>query len=335
MHITDHHGGARARWRENGRQRSITFATEDLAEQFKSLTDLVGIESALAFVAGDESLARQAIGQGGATGAVTAPASTAVPTVRVAALGSGPTGVTLAMLWNRFMASRKNIEDGTADNYKSYFRIHIGPFFGGSDVGRIFRDRPLNPAFERPAAVYVSDFLEALLAKPRLYGSGKSIEGSHLSGKMIRNIVAHLNSVFEWALDTDDTLAIRNPCRGLSLASVTRREMLWLSDPAAYPSLRAELPPFWRALVDFLIGTGVRVGEAAGLQVRHLHLAGDRPFVMIVQALKWRNGHPRLGRPKTQSSVRRIFLSPRLVAVLSDVVAGKTANEFVFTEAEP
>ena len=58
MYIENHHGGARARWRENGQQRSRRCASREDAEQFKALSELVGIEAALAFVAGDETPAR-------------------------------------------------------------------------------------------------------------------------------------------------------------------------------------------------------------------------------------------------------------------------------------
>ena len=72
----------------------------------------------------------------------------------------------------------------------------------------------------------------------------------------------------------------------------------------------------FRPLLDFLVGTGARFGEAAGLLVRNMHLDVDRPYVEIRQILKWVRKKWRLGRPKTRASVRRISLSPKLVEIL-------------------
>ena len=50
--------------------------------------------------------------------------------------------------------------------------------------------------------------------------------------------------------------------------------------------------------------------------------------------LKWARKRWKLGRPKTRSSVRRISLSPKLVAVLRPLVADKTGDDHVFTMVE-
>jgi integrase len=90
----------------------------------------------------------------------------------------------------------------------------------------------------------------------------------------------------------------------------------------------------FRPLVDFLVGTGARYGEAAGLWVQDLHLDAARPYVDIRAALKWRERKWKRGRPKTRSSIRRILLSPRLVEVLRPLFAGKDFEEYVFTMVE-
>lgn len=89
-----------------------------------------------------------------------------------------------------------------------------------------------------------------------------------------------------------------------------------------------------RPLVDFPVGTGARYGEAAGLLVEYLHLDADRPYVDIRLALKWGGKKWKLGRPKTQSSIRRVLLTAQLVQVLRPLVAGKAPGEHVFTMAE-
>jgi integrase len=64
--------------------------------------------------------------------------------------------------------------------------------------------------------------------------------------------------------------------------------MHFLNDAAAYAALRSAMHDHFGPLLDFLVGTGARYGEAAGLLVRHLHLDDDRPHVDIRLALKWR-----------------------------------------------
>jgi integrase len=68
--------------------------------------------------------------------------------------------------------------------------------------------------------------------------------------------------------------------------------------------------------------------------VRHLHLDAGRPYVDIRLALKWRGKKWKLGRPKTRSSIRRILLPSHLVEVLRPLVAGKGADDHVFTMVE-
>jgi integrase len=66
----------------------------------------------------------------------------------------------------------------------------------------------------------------------------------------------------------------------------------------------------FQPLLDFLVGTGARHGEAAGLLNRHLHLDAPRPFVEVRLVLNCAGKKWRLGRPKTRSSLRRVTLSP-------------------------
>jgi GAF domain-containing protein len=99
---------------------------------------------------------------------------------------------------------------------------------------------------------------------------------------------------------------------------------MFFLNAAAYAALRGAMNAHFHALLDFLVGTGARYGEAAGLWVQHLHLDAERPYVDIRAALKWRGKKRTRGRPKTRSSIRRILLPPRLVEALVAELAKQT-----------
>jgi hypothetical protein len=110
--------------------------------------------------------------------------------------------------------------------------------------------------------------------------------------------------------------------------------MHFLQDEQAYLALRCQLHAHFQPVLDFLVGTGARYGEPAGLLVRHLHLDAARPFVDIRVVLKWVGKKWKLGRPKTRSSVRRIALSPKLVQALRPLVEGKDLEAQIRTLLE-
>lgn len=245
------------------------------------------------------------------------------------------TGVTFATLWQTFLDRQHHLEEGTLTDYTSYGTYHLLPFFGDTDIGLILRTRPLRAADVPAAGIYVEDgWLKEMLKKERRNNVGRPIAGTVLSHKFINNVLDVLGQCFDVALAERPPLLNDNPARGIRLPKHDRREMHFLQDAAAYAALRCAMHDNFRELLDFLVGTGARYGEAAGLLVRHLHLDADRPHVDIRLALKWRGKKWKLGRPKTRSSIRRILLPPRLVEALRPLVAGKDADDHVFTMVE-
>ena len=198
----------------------------------------------------------------------------------------------------------------------------------------IKRSRPLREADAVPGAVYVDDWVTQMLAKERRNNVGRPIAGSVLSIKFIKNVKAVLSQCFDFAIEQRPAPIEVNPARGIRLPKQDRREMHFLQDEQAYLALRCQLHAHFQPVLDFLVGTGARYGEAAGLLVRNLHLDAERPFVDIRLVLKWVGRKWKLGRPKTRSSVRRITLSPRLVQILRPLVEGKEADAHVFTMLE-
>jgi len=97
------------------------------------------------------------------------------------------------------------------------------------------------------------------------------------------------------------------------------------------------VPVYFRTLMVFLVATGVRWGEAAGLAAKHVHLdpPSGQPYVEILVA--WRrvgSGQFALGRVKSRCSQRVITLPLILVPLLREQLAGKAPDDPVFTMRE-
>jgi integrase len=318
------------------------FASAEDARSFIGFARWVGLPAARQYLADPSPEAMAALVNTPTLSAATADQPTADGTSAVIApplpgTGSDPavTGVLFDQLWSKFMNTQRHLEEGTVELYTSYGELHLLPFFTGVDLGLIQRTRPLRAAQVHPEAVYVDDgWVAGMLTKEKLNNVRKPIAGKPLTLKFIQNVLVVLGQVFELALEERPALLEINPARHITLPKQDRREMHFLEDERAYLSLRDATEEHFWPLLDFLVGTGARYGEAAGLLIKHLHLDAERPHVDIRLALKWRGKKWKLGRPKTRSSIRRITLPSRLVEALRPLVEGKDDEEHVFTMVE-
>lgn len=331
--------------RPDGPMKSFEpFANTEQAQTFIELARLTDLAFALAYVRdpSPEALAAAFAMPAAATGreAVYAPP---VATAEAAVAGITPAsastldqyspavGLTFDALWARFLEQLRHLEGTTVDLYEGYGAHHLLPFFGGVDIGLVQRARPLRERDAHPDAVYVDDWVTEMLSKERLNNVGLPMAGKLLSIKFIKNVLIVLANAFDLALQARPVLLTINPAREIRLPKQDRREMFFLEDATAYLALREAMEEHFRPLLDFLVGTGARFGEAAGLLVRHLHLDAERPYVEIRLILKWARKRWKLGRPKTRASIRRITLSPFLAEILRPLVEGKNGEEHVFT----
>ena len=321
----------------------LPFYGRDAAQHFVGVAALLGLATARQVFTTEDPLAAEALVQAAWAERGLAPVHTAVAPLAPAgpltpsAAPADPrlTGVTFRTLWQTFLDRQHHVEEGTLADYTSYGEYHLLPYFANTDVGLILRTKPLRAADIPPGAVYVEDgWLKEMLKKERRNNVGRPIAGTVLSHKFINNVLDVLGQCFDVALSERPPLLTDNPARGIRLPKHDRRDMHFLNDAAAYAALRTAMHSHFQVLLDFLVGTGARYGEAAGLMVRHLHLDAARPYVDIRLALKWRGKKWKLGRPKTRSSIRRILLPSRLVEVLRPLVAGKGADDHVFTMVE-
>jgi integrase len=123
----------------------------------------------------------------------------------------------------------------------------------------------------------------------------------------------------------------RNPCDKVDWKNEAPpvTETLVIPSPEAVERLIAYLDEPWSLLVELAAFSGLRAGEIAGLQVRHLDHAARS--VRVQQTVIDLDGVLSLGKPKSNAGYRTVNdLDPDLCNRLAAHVAGKRSNDFVF-----
>ena len=129
--------------------------------------------------------------------------------------------------------------------------------------------------------------------------------------KSIRNRHALLSAAIESAVRDD--LVPKNVAKGVRLPrlDVAGDEMVFL-DPHEFDAIASHLPDHWRPLAHFLVGTGVRWGEATALRVGDVDLQAGT--VRVSQSWKetsgagWELGPPKTRRGRRTAKVRQAAL---------------------------
>jgi integrase len=312
----------RVYWRTATGRDYEPLTTRQDAEKFRAAAKLLGPETA-------RDLLRSAAGNN--------PADQR-PAVQTPATVAPTTGaLTIRELVEWYWQQKSGVPERTRTDAKAMLDNHIVPYFGDVDV-RLLRNKvkprraaPIDPE-GKPMSI--TGWVNWLADRSGLDCHGQRT-GTTLSAKSIRNLHALLSAAFQSALedDEDDAILARNPCMGTDLPEVQRGEQPFL-EHAHFQALLQEMTAWFRPLLVFLVATGVRWGEVAGLQVKHVHLDPDsgQPHVQILVA--WRRGPKgvmQLGRVKTKASQRKITLSTMAVEALRPLLAGKAPTDRVFT----
>ncbi|GAA4702299.1 tyrosine-type recombinase/integrase [Streptomyces youssoufiensis] len=159
--------------------------------------------------------------------------------------------------------------------------------------------------------------------------------------KSIANRHGLLFCVFQAAIEATPQLRTMNPCKGTRLPRVddhTDEEMTFL-ERDEYQRVRQEITdPDARALADWLVGTGMRWGEATALKVKDLRLAGDTPTVSVQRAWKkarkgTAGGAFYLGPPKTRRGRRLVALTAAQADLARDLSIGQGPDDYLFRTA--
>lgn len=217
-----------------------------------------------------------------------------------------PDEPTVAEMLEAHISQLTGIQDGTRRDYRSFATKHINPY-----VGQVRRS-------ELTRAVG-ADWINALQQRG-------------LAGKTIQGRYTLLVSAIESQAVEDGHLP-KNPLRGFRLPDASRqREDVQALSAEQFRTFLPCIRPFYRDLALTLVGTGIRIGEAFALQVRHVRLEDDRPRLLVHGALKHRHDSRReVGTPKTRHGRREIPLSETVQAALRRSVEGKGPDDLVFT----
>lgn len=155
--------------------------------------------------------------------------------------------------------------------------------------------------------------------------------------KSIANRHGLLSCVVQAAVEAEQPLRTRNCCKGTRLPRQDdhiAEEMCFLEGDE-YNRVAEEIRDSnARDLADWLVGTGMRWGEATGLQVRDIDLA--RGTASVQRA--WKRRAPNedgpsyyLGPPKTKKARRVVALTPEQLAMLRRRITGGRPESLVFT----
>jgi integrase len=190
--------------------------------------------------------------------------------------------LTVAEVSSRYVAhaERRGRKLSTRANVESETRVHLDPFFG---------ERSLD-------SISSADVLDLV----------STLEEKDLSPKTIRNIVATLSALFNFAKAPQRRWATQNPCEGVELPAVpesTEIRFLTLEEVDAAignVSVKGIFTAIDRALILTAAMTGLRKGELLALRWRDVDWAAAR--IRVRQ--NWVRGE--FGTPKSKRSTRSV-----------------------------
>ena len=199
-----------------------------------------------------------------------------------------------AYAWEWFESYKvPKLRPGTAMNYRLTIRKHLVPYFGQMHMN----------------AITTADV-------QRFYN-----QHAHQARSTVRTMGILLHGIFESAIE--DGLCTINPTRSKRLTMTQRkkvREALPLEHAQDIIAGLPKLEPKDRLLVALLIFTGIRRGEALGLQWADIDF--ERKLISIKRSVRFVGNKGYIGPTKSSAGVRLIPLSPQLEEVLAQVDHG-------------
>lgn len=195
-------------------------------------------------------------------------------------------GLTVEQWLTRHIDHLTGVDRNTIAKYRAYLRRDIAPVLGGVPLAALTRE---------DVARWVNDM------------QAPDEDGKAPSAKTIKNKHGFLAGALNAAVAAGHIAA--SPCNGMRLPRDEGREMVFLTRHQ-YASLRDAVTEPWRPLVEFLVASGCRWGEAVALKPGDVDR--DAGTVRIMRAWKYGEGGYRLGPPKTRKSKRTINV-PRSV----------------------
>ena len=295
------------KWRQDGAWQSENFGEDTAADQFKSLVEAHGGKWPYGWVRGQGFVEEPAV----------------------------PGDVPFAPYAERYVTRLNGIDDRTEEDYLREIRIHLSLLQHTTAQGKVV-PATIGNLVDDDIADWVRaekkgepdpDNPEKWLRRP---ADPKSIANRH----------GLLFCIIQAAVEATPQLRTTNCCKNTDLPRLddhVDEEMCFLEHDE-YQRIAAEITdPAARDLADWLVGTGMRWGEATALKVSDINLTAAKPTVSVQRAWKKaKKGSAKaffLGPPKTRKARRILALSPAQVATARRLVTGRKPDDHVFRAA--
>lgn len=179
------------------------------------------------------------------------------------------------------------VEDGTYRNYEQYVKNHIIPGLG-------------NLKFESVRPAHIERFMK---------------ERSNLSKSAQQHIKITLNGIFETAIDNG--FCLTNPCRKISIKKDKDQtpKVFGKSDIAALLELAPSVEH--GEIIELLLYTGLRIGEAAALQWRDINR--EDGIIVVRHSVAVKNGGGYYLKSTKSGKERYIGITDDLGALLDRI----------------
>jgi integrase len=199
--------------------------------------------------------------------------------------------------------------------YGSIIEGWLLPVFGDVEVAAITRgDVKAAVARWKTARGKVPTEREARKERPSVEDKQRRMRRRAVGLRSIPNVLRTLRSFFSWAVEEGlvSTNPVENPSRIFKLDEPFRGDFLRPEEVPAYlEGLRAKAPRHF-AILRTMAFTGLRLGEALGLEWGDIDWNGG---FLTVRRSRWRD---HTASPKTAGSIRRVNLSSETIEVLRE-----------------
>ncbi|MFG2679242.1 tyrosine-type recombinase/integrase [Streptomyces sp. NPDC048392] len=301
------------KWRQDGQWQNEKFGAETSdegraqAEQFKKLVEAHGNQWPHGWVPGEGFVETPAI----------------------------PGDVPLVDYATRYVNRLNGVDERTKDDYHRDIRLHLS-LIQHTNVRGVAEQATICNLVQED----VDDWVAVMAAGERDPDDPEKWARRKGDPKSIRNRHGLLYCVVQAAIEATPQLRTKNCCMKTQLPRADdhiQEEMTFL-EHEEYTRIAAEFrDPSARQLADWLVGTGMRWGEASALQVQDLALNAAVPTANIQRAWKRAaKGSPKsfyLGPPKTKKARRMVALTPSQVRMMRELVTGQPPEAYVFRTA--
>ncbi len=223
----------------------------------------------------------------------------------------------------QWIERHNGLKNSTRQLYRQTFTHHIAPYIGQLRLDKV------TPDIVRDWHADLREHLQTTLQGERA-GIDRPSQVRDGSSTVARSYRL-LRSIFTTAVD--DEVIQRNPCRIKGAGNAKAAERPTLSLPEVQELTQA-MPEHYKALVQLLVWSGIRIGEAAALQRKDLQLSSDAPTLTVRERVYKVKGVYELDTPKSKAGVRTIALPPHLVPIMRehlDTYAKSDPGALVFT----